>query len=332
MQFMTIVFCRVPRSNCPEHGVKQLKVPWSGPHSRFTSLFEHMAIRLLGMTRCQSRTAKVLRLSPSQVHEIMHRAVSRGLARRELGEIPHVAMDEKSFQRGHVYGCVLSDSQRRRVLEVSLGRSEDSAREALASLPHPSAVKTITLDMHDPFKNAAYASLPKAEIIHDRFHVAMNLSKAVDLTRRTEVKSRPELKDSRYIWLKNPENLSTNQREVFSDLIESQLKTGTVYAYKEAFKYFFMQPEPVAATEFLSEWITQARRTLIPALKTVAATFEANFAGLISYAKWKLTNGFAEGLNSMIQEINTVARGFRRFQNFRIAVLFFLGKLELDPC
>ena len=331
MQFKTIVSCRVPRSSCPEHGVKQIAVPWSGPHSRFTSLFERLAIGLLGMTRCQYRTAKLLRLSANQVHEIMHRAVGRGLARRELGEIAHVAVDEKSFQRGHVYGCILSDTQQRRVLEVSLGRKEESAAEALGALPLPQAVKTITMDMHDAFKNAALAKIPQADIIHDRFHVAMNLSKAIDITRRAEVKKRPELKDSRYVWLKNPENRTESQTAAFNKLIELELKTATVYAFKEAFKCFFQQPGIQAGTQFLSDWLTEARKTHIPALQTVAKTLEANFAGLLAYIKWKLTNGFAEGLNSMIQEINTVARGFRRFENFRIAVLFFLGKLELDP-
>ena len=319
MQFMTIVSCRVPRANCSEHGVKQLSVPWSGPHSRFTALFERLAIGLLSMTRCQSRTAKLLRLSSNQVHEIMHRAVRRGLVRRELGEIPHVAMDEKSFQRGHVYGCVLSDPKGRRVIEVSLGRHEESAKQALSTLPLPHAVDTITLDMHEPFKNAAFAKIPQAEIIHDRFHVAMNLSKAIDFTRRAEVKKRPELKYSRYVWLKNPENRTGSQRRAFNDLMELELKTGTVYAFKEG-------------AQFLSDWITEARKTHIKALGTLANTFETNFGGLLAYLKWRLTNGFAEGLNSMIQELNTVARGFRRFQNFRIAVLFFLGKLELDPC
>jgi transposase len=332
MQFMTIVSCRVPRANCAEHGVKQLSVPWSGPHSRFTALFERLAIGLLGMTRCQSRTAKLLRLSPTQVHEIMHRAVRRGLARRELGEISHIAIDEKSFQKGHVYGCVLSDTKQRRVIDLSCGRSQEAACQAMNSLALPHAVKTITMDMHDPFKNAAYACIPQAEIIHDRFHVAMNLSRAIDITRRAESKSRPELRYSRYVWLKNAENRSPNQRQAFNDLIELELKTGKVYAFKEAFRCFFEQPGPVEGTQFLSDWLTEARKTQIPALKTVANTLEANFGGLISYLKWRLTNGFAEGLNSMIQEINTVARGFRRFPNFRIAVLFFLGKLELNPC
>ena len=331
MKFMTFVACRVPRSNCPAHGVRQLEVPWAGVKSRFTAEFECIAIELLTMTRCQARTAKILRLSAGQVRHIMHRAVQRGLSRRDLGAIAHIAMDEKSFQRGHVYGCVLSDSSSRRVVNVSLGRDEAAARLVLQSLAQPDAVKTITLDMYEAFKNAAYAELPNAEVIHDRFHVAMNLNKAVDITRRAEQKKRPELKYSRYVWLKNPESRSPQQRADFNFLIEQELQTGRAYAFKEVFRHFFEQEDVPTATEFLNDWLTEVRKAKLPALASVADMLERNFGGLLAYVKWKLTNGFAEGLNAMIQEIKTVARGFRRFENFRIAIMFFLGKLDLYP-
>jgi transposase len=332
MQFMTFVACRVPRCNCPEHGVKQLDIPWSGPKSRFTQMFECLAIELLKMTRCQSRTAKILRLGPWQIHLIMRRAVGRGLARRNLGAIHHLSIDEKSFQRGHQYGSVLSDSTGRRVLDVAFGRDEKAARLVLDSLAMPEQVRTITMDMAPSYKNAALDALPQADVIHDRFHVAMILSEAIDQTRRAEQKKRPELKYSRFVWLKNPQNRSEKQHAAFDLLMSLELKTAQVYAFKEVLRHFFEQDDVQEATLLLSDWINQARKTGLPALVGAAKTIEKNFKGLLNYVKWKLTNGFAEGLNSMIQEIKTVARGFRRFENFRIAILFFLGKLELNPC
>ena len=331
MQFMTFVGCRVPRCDCPEHGVKQLDVPWSGPKSRFTQAFESLVIDLLRMTRCQSRTAKMMRLGPWQVHLVMRRAVERGLTIRKLGEIHHLSIDDKSFQRGHRYGSVLSDLAGRRVLDVTLGRDEKAAKLVLDSLDHPEAVRTITMDMAPAFKNAALEALPQADIIHDRFHVAMILGEAVDQTRRAEQKKRPELKYSRFVWLKNPENRSEKQHSHFNLLMSLELKTAQAYAFKEVLRHFFEQDDMLAATHFLSDWINEVRKAKLPALLAAAKTIEKNFKGLLNYVKWKMTNGFAEGLNSMIQEIKTVARGFRRFENFRIAILFFLGKLELHP-
>lgn len=330
MQFMTFVACRIPRVNCKEHGVKQLEVPWAGPKSRFTEMFECLAIRLLQMTRCQSRTAGILRLNPGQVHALMHRAVNRGLSRRELGAVEHVSLDEKSFQKGHVYGSVMVDVSGKRVLDVSFGRDEPAARKLLGSLAHPEAVRTVTIDMHAAYKNAA-EELPHAEVIHDRFHIAMNLNKAVDQVRRAEVRRVPALSGSRYVWLKNPDNWTLRQGADFEYLMKLELRTGKAYALKQVFRHFFEQESLEDAERFFLEWKSEVEESGLAPMKRVAKMLTRNFDGLLNYIKHKLTNGYAEAVNGLIQEIKTVARGFRQFENFKVAILFFLGKLDLNP-
>jgi len=331
MQYVTWVYCRAPRVNCPEHGVKQLAIPWAGPKSRFTEIFEAVAIRMLQMTKCQARTARLLRLSPGQIHDIMHRAVKRGLDRRELSIIEHLSIDEKSFQRGHDFGTVLCDVREHRVIEVVRGRNEVAAKRAFAALPSPEKVKTITMDMAEAYRNAATLNLSQADVIHDRFHIAAMLGAAVDATRRAEVKRSPELEGSRYVWLENPENLTRRQRPVFEALMTTELKTAEAYALKQTFQGFFEQEDVFEATQFFVQWRDEVKARDVPRLHKVAATLEQNLLGLLNYVKWKLTNGYAEAVNALIQEIKTVARGFRRFDNFRVAILFFLGKLELNP-
>lgn len=331
MQFSTLVVARVPRADCPTDGVKQVDIPWAGAKSRFTQLFEQWAIQVLLLTKSQSRTARLLSLSADQVHDIMHRAVSRGLSRRALGQIEHLSVDEKSFQKGHNFGTVLCDTVQKRVLEVSPGRDEQAAKACFESLPHPEAVKTISLDMSQAFKNAALDSYPDADVIHDRFHVAMLLSSAVDEVRRSEVKRKPELKNSRYVWLKNPENLSTSQHERFESLLSLELKTAKAYAFKQVFRCFFDQERISEATAFFNDWSAEIQRDAPSPMKKVAATLTKNLVGLLNYVKWRLTNGYAEAVNGLIQELKTVARGFRRFENFRVAILFFLGRLDLHP-
>jgi transposase len=331
MQFATHVVARVPRANCPKDGAKQVDVPWSGAKSRFTRLFEEWAIAVLKLTKSQIRTARLLRLSADQVHDIMSRAVKRGLSRRELGRIEHVSVDEKSFQRGHCFATIVCDSAAKRVLEVRPGRDEEAAGSAFSTLPHPNAVKTVTLDMSQSFKNAAHASFENADIVHDRFHVAMMLGEAVGQVRRAEAARRPELKDSRYVWLKNPENLTDKQKLRFNELVGIELKTGVAYAFKQVFRNFFQQDDVRTAADFFQEWKAEVHAHELAPMKKVARTLEKNLEGLLNYVKWKLTNGYAEAVNALIQEIKTIARGFRRFENFRVAILFFLGGLELNP-
>lgn len=331
MQFLTMVVCRVPRVDCDDHGVRQVSVPWAGPKSRFTLLFERLTIELLQLTRCQSRTAKFLRLSPGQVHDLMNRAVQRGLSRRELGAIDHVSLDEKSFKKGHVYGTVLCDVLEKRVLDVAPGKDESAAEQVLKRLPQPEKVKTVSMDMSPSYKLAAQTHLPEADVVHDRFHIAMLLGDAVDRTRRIEVKSKPELKNSRYIWLKNPQNHTPYQKEELERLLELELETAKAYAFKQSFRLFFECEETEEARRFFFDWVGKLMEHELEYMDKVAISLNDNLQGLLNYVKWKVTNGYAEAINSLIQEIKTVARGFRRFESFRIAILFFLGKLDLHP-
>ena len=127
MQFETRIRCRVPRSDCKEHGVKAVKVPWSEPGSRFTRLFERFVIDVLRSSSSVSAAAALLGLSWAQIHRIMQRAADRGLERRKLDTVEYVGMDEKSFGAGQSYVSMMTDLESGRVLEVMLGRDRDAA-------------------------------------------------------------------------------------------------------------------------------------------------------------------------------------------------------------
>lgn len=330
MQYRTYVVCRVPRVSCHEHGVLQVSVPWASAKSRFTLLFETFMIRYLQMTKSQVRTARLLRVSADQVHGVMHRAVKRGMARRELGAIEHLCIDEKGFQRRE-FATILCDLVNKCVIEIKEGRKAESAKAAFDSLPRPESVKTVSLDMSEAYRNAVTTHLSQADIIHDRFHVSMMLGKAVDETRRAETKLHPELKESRYVWLKNPENLSESQKKTFKALVGTELKTAEAYAFKQVFKAFFDQETEDDARIFFDHWKAALDVHKLPRLAKTANTLQKNLQGLLNAVKHKKSNAYSESVNSLIQEIKTVARGFRTFEGFRIAILFFLGKLDLNP-
>lgn len=124
-QFKTLVHGRVPRLNCPTHGVRQLRVSWAEPGSRFTVLFEALAIDWLKQASV-SAVAKQMRLTRDEAAGIMARAVERGLARRKLEPPRYVGVDETSFQKRHEYVTVASDLERMRVLYVSDDRGQES--------------------------------------------------------------------------------------------------------------------------------------------------------------------------------------------------------------
>jgi transposase len=188
MQFETLIRARVPRTDCPECEVKTCAVPWADLHERFTLMFEACAVRVLQAASSVEQASKLLGLNWKVLHRIMECAVERGLAKRELDEVEHVGMDEKSFGRGHDYVSVLTDIDGARVLEVSRGRDEAATNLLWSALSgeQKSNVKAVAMEMWPAFANSAGRHVPEAEIVHDRFHIFKHLNEAVDKVRRQE--------------------------------------------------------------------------------------------------------------------------------------------------
>jgi transposase len=339
-QLKTFLVCRVPRIQCPEHGVHVAFIPWSVPNSRFTIAFEALALTILRATTVQGKAAQLLRLTATQMHDLMHRAVARGLARRAADTVMHhLGLDEKSIHRGHSYITVLTDISNRRVVEVAeertLAATKDLLKAGVSEKQRP-FVRSVAMDMWQAFQTARESELPDADHVHDRFHVAKYLADAVDKTRRSEHKrlSRDgdkSLSGSKYIWLRNPENLNAKQQALFKTLMSAELTTAKVWAFKEAFKGFFAREGVEEGRAFFDNWFHEAVALGNTHLTKVAEMLKNHLQGLLNYLKHRTTNAVAEGLNSQIQYIKASARGYRRFESFRVAILFFLGKLDMNP-
>jgi hypothetical protein len=111
-------------ADCPEHGVKTVRVPWAGPGSRFTWLFERFAIDVILASRSLSQAKELLGLHWDSLQGIINRAVERGLERRELEQLRYLGLDEKSFGKGQSDLSLLTDLEGSRVLEVMEGRDQ----------------------------------------------------------------------------------------------------------------------------------------------------------------------------------------------------------------
>ena len=339
MQFETIITCRVPRVNCLEHGIKTVNVPWADTYSRFTTLFEKFAIDVLIASKNITAAKKLLHLSWKQIHNIQLRAVKRGMLRREDETIIHVGIDEKNFLKGHSYASILNDLGKARVLDVVEGRTIESANTLLKtglSEKQKSSVEAIAMDMWDAFMNASREILPQADIVHDKYHVAGYLGKAVDLVRKSEnkcmLKSGDDtLKGSKYLWLTSPENFSKDARKSFKEFTLTELKVGRAWSIKEAFRHFWFYSYEGSAIKFFNKWYFWATHSKLKPVIKSAKTLKRHFKGIITYLKHHITNAVSEGINSKIQSIKANARGFRNFQNYRIAILFHCGKLNLYP-
>ncbi len=338
MQFQTIIRSRVPRSECKEHGVKTINVPWAGPNSRFTLLFERLAIDVMCAAKSIKEAAKLLGLSWDQVHHTQKRAVERGLERRKLDEIKYVGIDEKSFLKGHKYASLLTDIGGGRVLDVVEGRTLEAANSLWQKLPQKtrSGIDAVAMDMWDAFIASTRENAPQADIVHDKFHIAKYLGEAVDKVRRHEhrlfMKDDVEtFKGAKYLFLKSPENMSDKETARFKELRLDKLKSGRAWSMKEMFSEFWTYSYQASARKFFDKWYWWATHSRLKPMSDVAKLMLRHLDNILTYLRHRITNAMMEGFNSKIQTIKANARGFRNFANYRIAILFYCGKLQLHP-
>ena len=142
--------CLSRQVRCKAHGVRTVKVPWTGKHSRFTLLFEGFAVRVLQVARGIEEARKLLGLNWHQVNAIKTRAVRRGWSRRQAVTIPYLGIDEKQFRKGHKTISSLVDLQQGRVVDVVEDRTEAACQALIEQSLTPEQQQQVTgvaLDM-----------------------------------------------------------------------------------------------------------------------------------------------------------------------------------------
>ena len=82
---------------------------------------------------------------------------------------------------------------------------------------------------------------------------------------------------------------------------------------------------------FFKGWYFSATHSRLKPIIDVAKIIKRHIENILTFIKHRITNAFAEGMNSKIQHIKAIARGFKNFQNYWISILFYCGKLSLYP-
>jgi transposase len=313
-------------------------VPWAEKGSRFSLLFEGFAVRVLLACQNIKAASELLGLSWDQLQQIMERAVERGLERRQLDQLRHLGMDEKSFAKGQSYVSVMTDLDEGRVLEVMDGKDQSAGEFLLATLPEKiqEQIEAVCIDMSGAYRAAIKSELPGVPIVYDRFHISAHLNEAVAKVHREENARLQKIGDQRLkgtqrLFGFDPDHFNDDQSLRFEELKTSGLKTSRAWAIKELFREFWHFSYEGSARKFFRRWFGWASRSQLKPIVKVAKTIRNHFENVITYLRHPITNAVTEGLNSKIQSIKASARGFRSFLNYRTRILFFCGKLNLHP-
>lgn len=338
-QFTTWIEAEVPRVECPTHGVKQIRVPWAEPGGQFTALFERFAIDLLRECAVQGG-AELLRITWDEAWGIKARAVTRGLARRQAEVVAHLGVDEKAIAKRHRYLTVVADLDRSRVLYLADDRKRESLDGFWATLTpaQREGIAAVALDMWEPYIDSARAHLETADsqLVFDKFHVEKHVHDAVDKVRRVEHRALQQAEDDRltgtkYLWLMRPRDMSPEQRALFRALQHSDLKAARAWALKERFRQFWGYTYLRAAQKFFARWFWWATHSRLKPMAEVAKLIQRHLPNILTYLRHGITNAGLEAINATIQWVKKTARGFRNSENFKTAIYFHCGGLDLYP-
>jgi len=331
-QLQTVLQARVPRVNCPEHGVLQVKAPWAEARGRFTALMERWIIDELQQCATVSGACRLLRLSWDEVFGVMERAVRRGQMRKQPRILRQIGVDEKAFRKGHSYTTIVSDIERSTIEHLANERTRQSLEEFYRSLtaPQRDGIEAVALDMWEPYIMATKAQLPEAsrKIVFDRFHIMQHIGQAVDTVRKAEHRALRALGDetlagTKYLWLHSQENLTDSRREQLSLLLDQNLKVARAWAIKEALRRLWNYRREGWARRYFARWFYWATHSRLQPIRKVAHMLKRRLDNIVTYCRLRITNAVAEGINSKL--------GYRNPEHFKIAAYFYCGGLDLYP-
>ena len=325
---------RVARINCDQCGTRLVDVPWARAGSGFTLLFEAM-IMVLAKAMPVKTIAAFVNEHDTRLWRILHHYVDEARKGADHSQVRQVGVDETSRRRGHNYVSLFVDLEESRVLFATGGKDASTVKRFKQDLIEhggdPSAIEEMCCDMSPAFISGVEKQFPEAHLTFDKFHVIKILNDAVDQVRREEIKDRPELKGSRYIWLKNQPNLKVPQMDLLEQLTikKLNLKTSRAYHIKLNFQELYQQPVEFAET-YLKKWYFWATHSRLEPIINAAYTIKNHWDGVLRWFKSKINNGVLEGINSMIQAAKARARGYRTERNLITMIYLIAGKLKFD--
>jgi transposase len=332
-QHQAFLQARVPRVRCPEHGVRLVAVPWARAGSGFTLLFEAL-IMMLAAEMPVRAIADLVGEHDTRLWRVVHHHVEKALAIQDLSSVERVAVDETSFRRGQDYVSVFADLDQARVVFATPGRDAGAyARFACDLAAHggqAEQVREVCQDMSEAYLAGALKHLPNAEITFDRYHVKAQLTKAVDEVRKAERREHGDLlRHSRYLWLRNPSNLTASQADRLAELMRHPLKTVRAYRWMLRFDAVYELSDPDQAAVYLRRFTRGARHSRLAPIIRFAQMIDEYWLGIVNWWHSRISNGLLEGLHSLVQAAKRRARGYRSTRNYIAMIHLTAGKLDV---
>jgi transposase len=309
---------------CPRcAAVRTEKLDWLDAQQRATVRLQDEVALACRSLRSVDDVARAYRLGWDQVKAWDKKALKRLVDPPDFSGVRILAVDELAIRKGHTYATRVIDVATKRTLFVT----RDHDQRALARfyrLLGPRGrrqIEAIAMDMHEPYELITRRRLPHVQIVFDQFHVVANFSRVIDKVRNQEARKetpawREIVKGSRYLLLRNRENLKPGQHVKLRELLRANRRLNTLYVLKDDLKQLWKYLYPAAAERWFADWYRRAMYSKIAPLKTFARTLKRKWAGIVSHCRYPIHTGLLEGMNNLAKVIKRIAFGFRDDEYF----------------
>ena len=317
----------VPRVECRTCGVvRQVRVDFAPPQCHYTHSFARYALELSQLTTIKD-AARHLQVPWDLIKDLQKRYLQKHYAKPKLKHLRRIAIDEIAVAKGHVYKTVVLDLDRGAIVYVGSGRGADALDDFWKRLRASHArIEAVAMDLSAAYQLAVRKHLPKAVIVFDHFHLLKLYNDQLSDLRRqmqreaTDLLHKKVLKGTRWLLLRNPENLDAGKEEPrrLQEALRINQPLATAYYLKEDLRQLWGQPDKKAGDAFLHGWVRRAQASGVRILQRFAQTLLKHRHGILAWYDYPISTGPLEGTNNKIKTLKRMAYGYRDQEFFKL--------------
>lgn len=308
--------------------IRQAEIRFADPRVSYTKAFERSVLDLLEMATIDD-VARHVGISWDVVKEIQKRHLQKRYAKPSLKGLRRIAIDEISVSKGHRYLTVVMDLATGAAVFVGDGKGADALDPFWMRLRNAKhKIEAVATDMSAAYISAVRNNLPKAKLVLDHFHVVKSLNEKLsdirrDLYRKAQEDEKKVLKGTRWLLLKNPENLdeTRNEKARLEEALSINKPLAIAYYLKEDLRSIWSAKTKRNAGKNLTAWINKAKASKIRQLVTFAKTLRTHRKAILAYYDFPISTGPLEGMNNKIKTMKRQAYGFRDIEFFKLRIL-----------
>ncbi|CDI28194.1 TPA: ISL3 family transposase [Pseudomonas aeruginosa] len=337
MQYRVELDVPVRRLRCQHCGPARERIDWLPGRSRITQSLRKWIEKLVQMLPV-SHVASLLGLHWHTVKTIDMERLKRDLNEPDRSQLRRLMMDEFALHKGHRYATVVACADTQQVLWIGEGRSREAIRPFFEWLGDArNQIEAVAMDMNSAFDLEVKSQCPNAVVVYDRFHVVAKYGREViDRVRvdqanqlRDDKIARKVIKSSRWMLLRNADNLEPEQAVKLDELLAANASLTAVYVLKDQLKTLWFAKDETTARSAWQEWTDMALGSGIEALARFARNLGPYREGIVSSARYRLNTSVLEGMNNRIKVIKRMAYGYRDTAYFFLKIrAAFPGKVR----